>query len=95
VTRAWTVRGGESGEREKAALDEGLIILGWDDLTEDLSQASSAVELSARLHAAYPADGQRTIDNWAYQLWQFIRIMDIGDLVVMPQDTSDYPALTY
>ena len=85
VVRAWTVRGGENGEREQAALDEGLIILGWEELGEDLSHVGSRDDLSALLRAAYPADGPRTIDNWAYQLWQFLKVMQIGDLVVMPR----------
>ena len=93
MTRAWTVRGGESGEREKAALDEGLIILGWDELSEDLSHVASPGELSVLLRAAYPADGPRTIDNWAHQLWQFISIMEIGDLVVMPQKNKSVVAI--
>jgi restriction system protein len=83
--RAWTVRGGENGEREQAALDEGLIILGWEELGKDISNATSPGDLSALLRVAYPDDGPRTIDNWAYQLWQFLKVMEIGDLVVMPQ----------
>ena len=85
MVRAWTVRGGENGEREPTALDEGLIILGWEELSEDLSDAASPADLSVLLHAAYPGDGPRTIDNWAYQLWQFVKVMEIGDLVVMPR----------
>ena len=42
-------------------------------------------ELSALLRVAYPDDGPRTIDNWSYQLWQFLRVMEIGDLVAMPR----------
>jgi restriction system protein len=85
MARAWTVRGGANGEREQAALDDGLIILGWDELGEDLSHVGSHDELSALLRVAYPDDGPRTIDNWSYQLWQFLRVMEIGDLVVMPR----------
>src|SRR5215467_13173930 len=85
VVRAWTVRGGESGERERAALDEGLIILGWEELGEDLSSAASPSDLSTLLRAAYPEDSARTIENWAYQLWQFLDVMQVDDLVVMPQ----------
>jgi len=93
VVRAWTVRGGEYGEREKAALDEGLIILGWEELGEDLSQAASPGDLSARLRVAYPDDAPRTIDNWAYQLWQFLRVMQVGDLVAMPQKNKPVIAI--
>src|ERR1035437_754045 len=85
MVRALTVRGGENGEREQAALDEGLIILGWEELADDLSHVASPGDLSALLRVAYPADAPRTIDNWAYQLWQFLSVMQVGDLVVMPQ----------
>jgi restriction system protein len=91
--RAWTVRGGENGEREQAALDEGLLILGWDELAEDLSFAASPADLSVLLRAAYPADGSRTIENWAYQLWQFVRVMKTGDLVVMPRKNKSVIAI--
>jgi restriction system protein len=85
VVRAWTVRGGENGEREKAALDEGLIILGWEELGEDLPHAASPGDLLALLRVAYPKDSPRTIENWAHQLWQFLGVMKVDDLVVMPQ----------
>jgi hypothetical protein len=84
VTRAWTVRGGRYGEREQAALDEGLVILGWENLG-DLSNAASIDEVSAALRAGYPGAGPRTIGNWAHQLWRFLKVMQVGDLVVMPQ----------
>jgi restriction system protein len=93
VTRAWTVRGGETGEREQAALDQGLIILGWDELDEDLSKAASPGDLTTLVRQAYPTDGPRTIDNWSYQLWQFIRVMAIGDLVVMPRKYKSVVAI--
>src|ERR1700691_6355574 len=57
----------------------------WEELGKDLSNAASPGALSALLRVAYPDDGPRTIDNWAYQLWQFLQVMEIGDLVVMPQ----------
>jgi restriction system protein len=78
VVRAWTVRGGRYGEREETALDEGLVILGWKNLG-DLSKAASIDDVSAVLLAAYPASGPRTIDNWAHQLWRFIKVMQVGD----------------
>jgi restriction system protein len=93
VVRAWTVRGGENGEREQAALDGGLIILGWEELGEDLSHVASRFNLSDKLRAAYPDDASRTIDNWTYQLWQFIKVMKVGDLVVMPRKNKSVIAI--
>lgn len=93
VTRAWTVRGGRDGERERAALEQNLVILGWDELEDDLSSATSPDNLTVLLHRAYPDDGDRTIANWSYQLWQFIAIMAVGDLAVMPLKNTPYVAI--
>lgn len=93
MVRAWTVRGGQNGERERAALAEGLAILGWDEVETDLSKAASREELSDLLRLAYPESGPRTLDNWAHQLWQFIDIMSISDLVVMPRKYTAFVAV--
>jgi restriction system protein len=84
VVQAWTVRGGRYGEREETALDEGMVILGWKNLG-DLSNAASIDDVSAALRAGHPDDGPRRIDNWAHQLWRFLKVMQVGDLVVMPR----------
>jgi restriction system protein len=84
MTRAWTVRGGRFGEREQEALDEGLIVIGWDELG-NLSRVTSVEEIAELLSDAYPDDAAGTIDNWAHQLWRFLTVMQVGDLVVMPR----------
>lgn len=81
--RAWTVRGGQFGEREQQALTEGLTIAGWEE-TGDLGGCTSVGEIGDLLTAAYPAASRGTIDNWKHQLWRFLS-MEIGDLVVMPR----------
>ena len=68
--RAWTVRGGRYGEFERAALDRGLIILGWKELP-DLSAVASINEIVEVVREAYPKSIPRRIDNWAHQLWRF------------------------
>jgi restriction system protein len=92
MTRVWTVRGGRFGEREQEALDEGLIVLGWDDLG-DLSGVASVEEIVALLGSAYSDDAARTIENWAHQLWRFLMVMQIGDLVVMPRKFQSVVAI--
>ena len=84
MARVWTVRGGRFGEREQEALDEGLVVIGWDDLGS-LSRATSVEEIAVLLNDAYPDDSAGTIDNWAHQLWRFLTVMQVGDLVVMPR----------
>jgi hypothetical protein len=84
VVRAWTVRGGRHGEREQAALDEGMIILGWGEL-DDLSNIISVDQLYTALRDKYPNARSRTTTSWAHELWRFLKVMNVGDLVVMPQ----------
>ncbi|MFD4987875.1 CBS domain-containing protein [Streptomyces sp. NPDC058374] len=91
MTRAWTVRGGRSGEWEHIALSEGLSILGWERLG-DLSGCSSADDIGEMLSEAYPWESDGTIDSWKRQLWRFIS-MDIGDYVVMPRKQQPVVAI--
>lgn len=58
-----------------------------------LAAAASADDLAVLLHKAYPDDGGRTITNWSYQLWQFIGIMAVGALAVMPLKNKPYVAI--
>lgn len=83
MARAWTVRGGGSGEREQAALSGGLIILGWDELG-DVGGCSSADEIGELLAKAYPDEAVGTIDSWKRQIWRFIT-MEADDYIVMPR----------
>ncbi|MFE1554943.1 CBS domain-containing protein [Streptomyces sp. NPDC058734] len=91
IVRAWTVRGGQSGEREQAALSEGLAIVGWEELG-DLSDCSSSDDIGDLLAKAYPGEAVGTIDNWKRQLWRFIA-MEIGDYIVMPRKHLSIVAL--
>jgi restriction system protein len=83
MVRAWTVRGGQFGEREEQALDEGVVIAGWEKVG-DLSGCASIADVGDLLKRAYPDEPPATVDNWKHQLWRFIT-MEIGDLVVMPR----------
>lgn len=83
--RAWVVRAGENGERERAALEEGVLAVGWDRLRSgDLVDTTSRDAIKAAVAAAYPDEGPYTIGNWAGQLYRFAHEMQPGDLVVLP-----------
>ncbi|MFD5752462.1 CBS domain-containing protein [Streptomyces sp. NPDC127033] len=83
MVRAWTVRGGEQGQREQYALDKGLVIAGWEEVG-DLTGCESIDDLGTILARAYSDEPARTVENWKHQLWRFIA-MQIDDLVVMPR----------
>lgn len=83
MVRAWTVRGGQQGEREEQALEDKMVFIGWDE-AGDLSGYRSRDEVGAVLGRAFPEEQPGTLDNWKYQLWRF-KSMEVGDLVVMPR----------
>ncbi|MFD0208827.1 CBS domain-containing protein [Streptomyces hirsutus] len=83
--RAWVVRAGENGERERAALEEGVLVVGWDRLAMgDLADAVTRDDIKAAVAAAYPDEGPYTIGNWTGQLHRFVHEIQPGDLVVLP-----------
>ncbi|MGW6864630.1 CBS domain-containing protein [Streptomyces sp. NPDC054901] len=89
--RAWTIRGGSQGERETTALDQGLAIVGWDELG-DLTPCTTIDDLGALVEAKYPDEAARTLTSWKHQLWRF-RTMDVGDFVVMPRKFQKFVAI--
>lgn len=83
VRSAWQVRAGREGERDEAALDEGLIIVGWDEVA-DLRQYQNRDALRRALRDRYPDRSVYVIGNWTGQLWRFAHEIAEGDHVVMP-----------
>jgi restriction system protein len=77
------VRAGRKGERQTAALNEGLVIAGWEEVG-DLSRIGDREELRELLAEIYPQLSPQVIGNWTGQLWRFREEMTSGDLVVMP-----------
>lgn len=79
------VRAGSDGEREEAALSEGIVAAGWTELVNDLTNVADREQLRSIVEATYPDYSPRVIGNWVGQLWRFRHEMSIGDLVVMPR----------
>jgi restriction system protein len=90
--RAWLVRAGRLGERERLALEQELAVVGWDELP-DLSGVNSRDMLMEYLQDAYPDDPPKRLLNWQAQLWAFLDLMAEGDLVVLPLKTSPAVAI--
>lgn len=82
-SKAWLVRAGRHGERETLALEQSLVLVGWQEL-DDLSGIRTRDDLRARLESTYPEAGSGRIINWAGQLWAFLDRVQPGDLVVLP-----------
>jgi restriction system protein len=79
----WLVRAGRHGEREEAALEKGMAVIGWDELP-DLSPIKSREALTQLLKDTYPDQGPNALANWNGQLWAFRDRIQKGDLVVLP-----------
>ena len=79
----WLVRAGRSGEREEFALEQGVAVIGWDELP-DLSGVSSREDVEHLLARVHPDDNPNRLRNWAAQIWMFVGRIRSGDLIVLP-----------
>ena len=79
----WLVRAGPYGERETLALEQGLSVIGWEEMG-DLSGVASRQDLEELVRTTYPDAGKGRIANWVGQLWAFRERIQVGDLVVLP-----------
>ncbi len=79
----WLVRAGSLGEREDLALDQGLVVIGWGELS-DLSEIISREQLEALYKATFPDAGRGKVANHVGQLWAFRERIQEGDLAVLP-----------
>ena len=83
----WVARAGRHGERESFALENNVVVVGWDDVP-DLSGIENREQLLMLLMDTYPDENPKTVKNWESQLWAFVRRFQIGDLVALPLKTQ-------
>lgn len=79
----WLVRAGRHGEREDFALENNVVVIGWDGL-KDLSAISSRDELVRVMAEVYPDEKPKARLNYASQIWAFVGRIQEGDWVVLP-----------
>jgi restriction system protein len=79
----WGIRSGKYGEREALALEKSVALIGWEELP-DLTGIATREELRDLLDATYPDDKRKTLLNWESQIWPFLKVMAIGEPIVMP-----------
>jgi restriction system protein len=82
----WLVRAGKYGEQEEAALENGLVVIGWDELP-DLSFIKSREQLKEVYEQANPGFKKMRVANEVGQVWAFINRIQINDMVVLPLKT--------
>lgn len=86
--RAWMVRAGASGDREKFALTEGRTVAGWEEVPS-LENATKREHIRSIVAESYPDESNYVIGNWTGQLDRFVSKMHIGDLIIMPSKLED------
>lgn len=80
----WLTRAGRHGEFENRFLEDRRIYLTWNGLKCDLSELKDKTELREVLREYYPTFGEKHVINNSGQIWQFAKVMEIGDWIVLP-----------
>lgn len=88
----WLVRAGSRGEQENFALENNVVVIGWDEL-DDLSPINSREEMRTLCEQTYPEATKSKISNYTGQLWGFRGRIKKGDIVALPQKTRSAVAL--
>ncbi len=79
----WLVRAGERGQDQDFALENNMVVIGWEDMG-DLSQYETRKSLDEACHRIYNNVNPNTIPIWVGQLWTFVHRIQVGDLVALP-----------
>lgn len=85
--RAWLVRAGLRGEGEQFALQRSVAGIGWPQVG-DYAGVVSRDDTLRLLREVFPDDGEKRLGSFATQLWAFVDLIQVGDLVVLPLKTT-------
>lgn len=80
----WLIRAGSYGEHEQKFIDDKRVYVTWDALNVDLKKLTNRDDLINEMETRYVDAKQKTIQNWARQVWSFAYDINVGDLVVLP-----------
>ena len=86
ISPVWLVRAGANGEDDDRNLENGLAILGWQEVP-DLTGAVDNDEVRQRVRQGYPDESNQYIGSTASQLTSFLLDMQEGDIVTLPLKT--------
>lgn len=79
----WMVRAGAHGEQEQGALDNNVVTIGWNELS-DLARFENRNELKKAFLTAHPSAKRNKVANEVGQIWRFTNEIEKGDLVGLP-----------
>ena len=88
----WLVRAGRNGEREEFALENGVAVIGWDELP-GLAQIDSREKLFELMQQSYPDERKMAVANFVGQVWAFRGRIEKDDLIVLPLKTRSMIAI--
>lgn len=83
----WVARAGRYGEHELFDLENDVVAVGWEQVP-NLSDIQDRDQLRQLLLSIYTDRKPQTAENWANQLWKFVRVFQVGDLVALPMKTQ-------
>jgi len=88
----WLVRAGRHGEQEHGALENNVVTIGWNELS-DLSNVKDRKELAELYTKANPSDKKMQVASGVGQVWRFVREIQKGDIVALPLKTQSAIAI--
>lgn len=89
----WVCRPGQKGIYLEKFIKDKKIFISWEGFKVDLSKAETREEFREIVIDERKPEARTTISNWAGQLYSFCREMQIGDLVLIPHQSSKKYAL--
>lgn len=88
----WLVRAGREGLQENYALENNVVVIGWDQIG-DLTHINSRPQMRELCEQKYPQATKSKISNFTGQLWGFRGRIEKGDIVALPLKTRSAIAL--
>jgi restriction system protein len=88
----WGVRAGRHGDNESYAIDNNVVVIGWDDLG-DLGKCGSREQIAELMANTYKDVKPTTLPIWTGEVWAFKSRIHEGDIVVLPLKTRSAIAI--
>lgn len=83
----WAIKGRKYGDLEQISLEKNIVAIEWNELP-DLSKISKKEELDNLYLEKYPNVNKKALPIITSQIWRFLKVMQKGDLVVLPLQTQ-------
>jgi len=84
----WMVRAGKYGEQEATLIENNIVAIGWNELS-DLSDLKSKENLKTIYKKIYSDRSKNVSNSQISQIWRFINEIKINDIVSLPLKTKN------